>query len=161
MQITYFKKEVRVLNNAEFLSGDQDSAEELSIQFFPEGGYLVDGLRCALAYKIAGVDKKKDFKGVIKDEDGEIVADFSIWKHNIGRIDLTPEPKKTYIAELEYKGIKKRIDLPPRLEQGYVISAHSQDDKKIKVTLYSNMPDGLKGAHLIAHIRGKIVSSTI
>ncbi len=153
-----FQKEVRLLNSAEFMKS-RVKDEDLSIQFFPEGGYLVDGLKSKLAFKVWGVDDEDQFKGVIKNGKGEFVSNFKIWKNTIGRVDITPQKGERYIAELKYGDMNKSMALPSSLTEGYVMSAHSQDDEKISITLSSNMDDGLEGAHLIAHVRGMIVSS--
>ena len=153
-----FQKEVRLLNSAEFMK-DRPQDKALSLQFFPEGGYLVEGLKSKLAFKVEGVEDQELFKGVIKNTEGDVVSNFKIWNNNIGRVDITPIKGESYTAELTYDSIKKSIALPRALSQGYVMSAHSQDDKKISVTLTSNLEEGLSGAYLIAHIRGMIVSS--
>jgi len=154
-----FQKEVRLINSAELVKMKGREAKDLSIQFFPEGGYLVDGLRNKLAYRIEGVDTKQEFTGVIKNATGDVISNFKLWNHSLGRVDITPQKAEVYTAELKYKGDTKTVALPARLDRGYSLSAHSQDEDKISVTLSSNMEMGLKGAHLVAHIRGEIVSS--
>ena len=153
-----FQKEVRLLNSAEFMK-EKGKAQDLSIQFFPEGGYLVDGLKSKLAFKIEGVDDPDQFKGTIKNGKGEVVSNFKIWNKNIGRVDITPKRGESYTAVLDYNGAIKSVPLPNTLPEGYVMSAHSQDDKKISVTLSSNLEGGLQGAHLLAHVRGMIVAA--
>ena len=96
-----FQKEVRLLNSAEFMK-EKRKAQDLSIQFFPEGGYLVDGLKSKLAFKIEGVDDPDQFKGTIKNGKGEVVSNFKIWNKNIGRVDITPKRGESYTACLLY-----------------------------------------------------------
>lgn len=153
-----FQKEVRLLNSAEFMK-DEVKDQDLSIQFFPEGGYLVDGLKSKLAFKVDGVDDTERFKGIIKNSKDEVVSNFKIWNNNIGRVDITPQKDEKYTALINYNGIERSVDLPGSLSQGYVMSAHSQGDEKIRVTLSTNVEDGLAGTYLIAHVRGMIVSS--
>ncbi|MBS1503947.1 MAG: Plug domain-containing protein, partial [Bacteroidetes bacterium] len=67
------------------------SPEKYDVQFFPEGGELVDGVRSRVAIKAIGTNGfGKDIKGTIEDNTGNIVADFSTRHLGMGVFALTP-----------------------------------------------------------------------
>jgi len=71
------------------------------VQFFPEGGALVNGVRSRVAIKaVNGEGFGQDIKGVIEDNQGNIVADFASRHLGMGVFAFTPQSGKTYKAKV-------------------------------------------------------------
>jgi hypothetical protein len=93
--------------------------EGIDLQFFPEGGKLVDGLYSKVAFKAIGIDGlSREVDGVIETAEGEVVANFASSHKGMGAFMLRPEAKKEYFAHLWYNNRKYIVPLPPAEEKG-------------------------------------------
>lgn len=110
----------------------------LDVQFFPEGGKLVNGLINKVAFKSAdykGLGYK--ISGVIKNEQGKIITTFKSNKLGLGTFKLLPESGKKYYAEFSIDNINYKYNLPLAENEGSVLSV-VQLKEDIKVLLVSN-----------------------
>ncbi|RYZ99171.1 MAG: TonB-dependent receptor, partial [Sphingobacteriaceae bacterium] len=96
---------------------------KVDVQFFPEGGYLVNGIGSKVAFKATGADGLgKDIKGIVKDEQGNTVTAFSSQHLGMGVFTLVPQMGKTYKATISYPdGSENVIDMPVAKTSGYVL----------------------------------------
>jgi hypothetical protein len=80
-------------------------AQKPDVQFFPGGGELVNGIRSRVAIKaINGKGLGVDVKGVIEDNEGNIVADFATRHLGMGVFAIIPQSGKTYKAKISAPG---------------------------------------------------------
>jgi TonB-dependent SusC/RagA subfamily outer membrane receptor len=84
------------------------------IQFFPEGGNLVTGVSCKIAFKAVGPNGFGiEVKGAVSDNDGKKVASFASSHLGMGFFWLTPAMGKTYTASLTFSdGSLNQAKLP-------------------------------------------------
>lgn len=109
----------------------------IDIQFFPEGGNLVNGIRSKVAFKAVRADGLgANVSGQIVDEQNNKVVDFSSEHLGMGVCAFTPVEGKTYTAILNLPNSAKRIELPKALKEGYVITVNNNnaDSLNIKIT---------------------------
>ena len=67
----------------------------VDLQFFPEGGYLINGVRSRVAFKALKPDGLGiDAKGTVTDNTGTVIADFSSEHLGMGVFALQPEAGK-------------------------------------------------------------------
>ena len=105
--------------------------QNLSIQFFPESGNLIDGVLTSIAFK--AIDQwglPVDVEGNIKTEDGIFITPFRSYHAGIGKIQLKPQAGKNYVAELKMVGRISTFPLPPVQFSG--VSLKIQNEKKGK-----------------------------
>ena len=95
-------------NNVFALKGKPD------LQFFPEGGEMVAGVLCKIAFKAVGVNGLGiDVKGVVTDETGSELTTFASAHLGMGYFILNPVAGKTYKASVIYPdGTTDTIQLP-------------------------------------------------
>ncbi|MEM7367781.1 MAG: TonB-dependent receptor plug domain-containing protein [Bacteroidota bacterium] len=127
-----------------------------AVQFFPEGGDLVEGLVSIMGIK--AVDEAGNgiaVSGLIKNKDDQEVGRFQTGTFGLGSFPFKPEPNQKYRAEVEYQGSFQKIKLPKALEQGFVMQA-GVSPEHVTITLQSNTADGLTGGVLFGHIRGQV-----
>ena len=106
--------------------------EELDLQFFPEGGRLVDGLESKVAFKAIGADGlNREVKGIIKSGDGEEVANFTSLHKGMGAFIFTPEKNKQYTAVVEYNHRQYKFPLPGAEEEGCVLLLKYKDKENV------------------------------
>jgi hypothetical protein len=96
---------------------------KVDVQFFPEGGYMVTGLPCKVAFKAVGADGLgKAINGVIVDNDNHEVSKITTQHLGMGTFILAPEPGKNYQARITFEdGSQNTVALPKALDQGYVM----------------------------------------
>jgi hypothetical protein len=113
------------------------------VQFFPESGNLVNGIRSKVAFKAIGTNGLGlDIKGLITDNDNKTVSEFTSHHLGMGIFALTPESGKTYKATITYAdGSENIFNLPAALNSGYVLSINNADPDNIglKVTASSDL----------------------
>ncbi|MGB3780745.1 MAG: TonB-dependent receptor plug domain-containing protein [Tunicatimonas sp.] len=134
----------------------------VDLQFFPEGGELVDGLASLVAFKAVGPDGKHiNVRGTIVDERQQEVAQFETHRLGMGAFILKPTAGEFYTAQVDLQGVALEFSLPPVQPQGYALRVihHPQRDQ-VKVTVYSNQPDlPVTGGQVIAHRRGEVFAA--
>jgi hypothetical protein len=89
------------------------AAAKPDVQFFPEGGNLVTGIRSKIAFKAIGLSGLGvDVKGLVLDNDNKQVATFASAHLGMGYFYLEPQPGKIYRAEVTYpNGVKDVVEL--------------------------------------------------
>ncbi|OOQ61092.1 hypothetical protein [Mucilaginibacter pedocola] len=118
------------------------AASGKDIQFFPEGGELITGVRSRVAYKaINSAGLGIDVKGTITDNTGAVVAELKSQHLGMGVFALMPETGKTYKANIEYAdGSKSVYDLPRIKASGINLSVFNNDPAELKIKLSANEP---------------------
>ena len=135
----------------------KSTSTNVAVQFFPEGGDLVDGIRSRVAFKAVGADGLGvPIKGIITDESKEKVAEFKSEHAGMGVFGLTPQSGKNYQAVITFKdGSQKSFNLPKALKTGYVLSANNSDPDNIRIKV--SMSPSLIGkgvVTIIGHTNG-------
>ncbi|HEX8024269.1 MAG TPA: hypothetical protein VF500_30240, partial [Mucilaginibacter sp.] len=136
------------------------------VQFFPEGGQLVNGLRSKVAIK--AVNKSgagEDVSGIITDNEGNEVADFNTQHLGMGIFALTPQTGKTYKAQIkDSQGHTFGADLPKAQNDGFVLTVNNRmaDSINIKVNSASATFAAKQHAkyYLIGETNGQIYYAT-
>lgn len=108
------------------------------IQFFPEGGNLVAGVKSKVAFKaIAPNGLGIKANGEIVDNDDKPVTTFSATHLGMGFFEITPQPGKTYRAKVTYpNGLQDAIDLPAADEKGIAMSVDNTSPQRIMVNIH-------------------------
>ncbi|MFS4415282.1 MG2 domain-containing protein [Maribacter sp. 2307ULW6-5] len=107
------------------------------VQFFPEGGHLVQGLVNPVAFK--GLDasgKGWQVSGKVLDNQGQTVTDFSASHLGMGLFHFIPVKNKSYRAVVEHNGKTWEYPLPRAKPQG-VLMTTSDHGKHYKIELRS------------------------
>jgi hypothetical protein len=104
----------------------------VSVQFFPEGGYMVNGLQNTVAFKSIGNDGLgKDITGTITDNDNNEITQISSTHLGMGKFTFIPQSGKTYQVKVD----ESIINLPIARNNGYNLSVNNTDTAKIIITI--------------------------
>ncbi len=108
---------------------------DIDLQFFPEGGTFVAGVKNRVAFKATDKQGKGiDFEGVITDDSGNKVAEIKSVYKGIGSFVFQPENGKKYTAEVVFAGdVEKKAELPNPVSEGVILSVDALDAAKITV----------------------------
>ena len=117
-------------------------ADPFQFDIFPEGGYLVSGIKSKVAFKAVNI------KGEPLDVSGELfennmpVLKFKSKHAGMGSFAFKPEPGKKYNIRLSEPSIDSTFLLPEIHPQGVVIQLTTRDEKSLtlKVTKSPTMP---------------------
>jgi hypothetical protein len=131
---------------------------QADVQFFPESGNLVNGIRSRVAFKaVASTGLGIAIKGTVTDNNNTEVAQLTTSHLGMGVFAFTPAAGKTYKAQITYPdGSQNTIALPAALEQGYVISLNNTDTAQVglRVTGSANLP--AKDLFVVAQSGGEV-----
>lgn len=111
------------------------TSNDVDVQFFPESGNLVNGIRSKVAFKAVGADGLGiDIKGSVFNSQNTEIAKISSQHLGMGSFPLFPENGKTYTAKIAFPdGSEKSYDLPKASDQGFVISINNNDPEYINL----------------------------
>lgn len=155
----FFKKEITIISYEEPKESIQKE-KKLEVQFFPEGGYLVNDIENLVALKVVcEAGELKETSGQILNDQKEVVGNFNTNENGIGLFFLLPKKGETYSAMMTINGKEKIYDLPQALESGYGLSV-SHQIKDLNLTLKkSNKTLSFKGHQVIGQMRGVVLFS--
>lgn len=151
----YFNEFITIINYTKSLAySDFENSLAPDIQFFPEGGNLVEGLTSKVAFKVSAADTRTlQIYGTIIDQDNDTLLRFQPFRNGIGEFNFTPESGKKYRSLLVISGKKFIRDLPQISPNGYVMSVNELDDSQfqIRVSKTSNVEKAV--VYLLIHTR--------
>lgn len=100
---------------------------DINASFYPEGGHLVEGLPCRVAFEISNQEGAAyDGNGVIR-QDGVEVASFSSFYMGRGDFTVTPTDKQLE-AVITYNGKEHKFKLPKAEKAGVALSLSDATD---------------------------------
>ncbi|MDB5151715.1 MAG: TonB-dependent receptor, partial [Mucilaginibacter sp.] len=110
------------------------------IQFFPEGGNLVAGIRSKIAFKaITANGLGMEAKGSVVDNTGRVVTRFASAHLGMGYFYLDTEEGKTYTANIIFAdGTQSMIALPVPDAKGIVLSVNNDSIPSSAVKILAN-----------------------
>jgi hypothetical protein len=152
----YFEKEITIVNVQEHLPvPDEHLSEKYDVQFFPEGGNLVENIQSVVAFKATDqYGKGNDFTGFLMDNNDTLLT-FKPLHDGMGNFHLTPTPGHKYRALLVMKsGNVVEKGLPEPYPTGYVM--HCIDDEKLLKIFVKSNAEITGYVYLVAQTRGVI-----
>lgn len=130
--------------------------ETYNISFFPEGGHLLLGTACRVAFKVlqpGGLSES--VAGVIVEEGGDTITKIRSMHKGMGFFDFTPEPGKKYYADCtNAAGVPGRFNLPEAVNGGHSLKVTNVNDKLYVSVLHSSDITTSDSLFLLIHLRG-------
>jgi len=153
----FFRKTIIVGNGVDVSRTGFQNKAPFSLQFFPEGGDLVEGMKSVVAIK--ATNNKGKLAGLIINANKEQITTFKTDSLGFGRFELLPTANQDYFAIITEKGKTRQWKLPKALTEGVVIHTNKEEETNLlKIQLdFSKNNKLLKNGHLIGHINGNIL----
>jgi hypothetical protein len=153
----FFHQQITIANP--FVKSEPDkkvASKNVHVDFFPEGGYLVGGLKSKVGFKITDDSGNSlDAKISILNEANDTIASSTPLKFGLGSFSFTPT------AEVKYKAVARNangnvsfLTLPPVKTEGAVISIED-NGANLSVIITKNT-DELFQVYLFGHCRNSI-----
>ncbi|MDB5276977.1 MAG: hypothetical protein JWR61_1932 [Ferruginibacter sp.] len=121
---------IKNMNDAEEQVKYKKQSPEYNIQFFPEGGTIVDSNVCHIAFKTTDqFGMPAAVYGEIKDDNQKVVALLKTFHDGMGEFDITAFPGLHYSAYVHFPDSSmKRLELPASGKEGISIHVSNQAD---------------------------------
>ncbi|WP_069658721.1 TonB-dependent receptor plug domain-containing protein [Arcticibacter eurypsychrophilus] len=133
---------------------------QVDVQFFPEGGQLINGIRGRVAFKAVGSDGlSRPLSGTITDNENKVITNFKSPHAGMGAFLFTPNAGKTYTAKVTFEdGSQKSFVLPAAISSGYSLIVNNSDEEEINIRI-SSSPDliGSGSVTLIAQANEEVL----
>ena len=134
----FFEKAIRIIN-PKMLQPDSLIAKirRYDIQFFPEGGNLVQNIQSKVAFRVTDAyGRGLDFDGLLLNAKGDTILRFHPSNMGLGNFSFTPVSDQSYKALIRFRGGEEQMkELPAAYGQGYVLSLSKRSDSMIAVTV--------------------------
>ncbi len=135
-------------------------AENVNIQFFPEGGNMVAGTNNQVAFK--ATDKRGNplvISGNVYNSKRELVSSAQVVHQGMGSFRVTPVEGESYYMEIaDEKNNPKQYNLPAAMSQGVAMQVDNLQDSHIHVHLAHNGRfNAAQALGLTVMCRGRIV----
>lgn len=152
----FFAKKIQVFNprREQPTIVPDTSIAKIDVQFFPEGGTLVAGIKTQVAFKAIDVHGKGvDVSGRIVDDQNNFVTTFQSVHDGMGVFPLISEVQRSYRAILQNGDV---ISLPRPAVGGLVLGASNLNPGRIFVSVQADAGHQHEMAYLVGHSRGSI-----
>ncbi len=155
------QEDSRATKKSKAVDVDQSAPQGLDydLQFFPEGGNLLDGVMQQVAFKALAEDGLSiGVEGTIYNAADEPICDIESVHKGMGVITLCAFDGESYYAEVKSDdGRTKRFDLPVVEPQGAALKVACVGDRYI-YQVQTQTPEVLSGSKVIIHSRGEIIA---
>lgn len=154
-----FTKTIKLINNKPSIPY-QKSIHKVILQFFPEGGEVIEGERNTIAFKANyGNGLPYAINGVIKKQQtGEVVMPLKSLHDGMGKFDITIEPNEKFYAEwADEKGVLQQTYLPKGKPVGVSLKMILQKNKLVFNIINKSVSDSL---HILMYMYQKVFYST-
>lgn len=139
----FFHKGITIYNTVkpDALPTEKSMATAPAVQFFPEGGNLVDGLMSKIAFRaVDHTGKGFGFTGFVVDERNDTLMKFSPLKFGIGNFHFKPESGKKYRVMIQPEtGVPFYVNLPQVFEKGTVMQVNAQQNATLNISVHTNV----------------------
>jgi len=158
----YYQQNITIINPfRSFLEKPIASTPPLDIQFFPEGGQLVDGIKSKIACRVVNENGIGiNYTGFIISLRGDTVARFNPLKSGIGNFNFTPDKAEQYKVIIRANDVTTERQFPTIEGSGFVIHVVDTLRDKLRIKVKSKGRDGGIQIFFIAHTRQIIKIAT-
>ncbi len=139
------------------------SAKKLNVEFFPEGGQLVNGITSTLAFKVTDKEgRPQEAAGCICNAQGDTVSVFSTVHEGMGSFIYTPDGGKSKIWIRSTDEKKGTSFTPPAADtEGCVMQVQNLHPEQVRIQVlgtpeYASVPMGIT-----AMCRGRLSFFTV
>ena len=136
----FFEEQITVINTLKTLKIEEPKSHFYDVQFFPEGGNLVQTIQSRVAFKITDhTGKGINCKGLLVRNNNDTITAFQPLKFGIGSFAFTPETGSTYKAVIKLADTIIIKELPKVLESGYVLKVNDLNGSQLNVNIATSI----------------------
>ncbi|MBZ4192224.1 hypothetical protein [Niabella beijingensis] len=153
-----YSKRIEIFGTAAKGTKTKETTAATNLQFFPEGGNLINTLLNNVAFK--AVDQNGypvTVSGQLKNNKGDVITSISATHDGMGLFTLVPQPAETYYVVLD-QNPAKQYPLPAATARGITFSiANSPKGKQFKIEHPQNVPEEFRAAFMIGQMGNQVL----
>jgi len=141
----YFLRPIEIENTEDRIKVDMGNplSGHIDLQFFPEGGDLLNGITSKLAFKATNEQGRGiDVKGAIFNSFGEKVNSFLSTHQGMGYCYFLPQAGEDYYAQID--GEERKYALPMASDKGYALSVNNSNEQEFSIIIISQMDSSVQ-----------------
>lgn len=147
----YFAKTIAIINPGIAATVPEPKGVAPDIQFFPEGGTLINGVESKVACKVSGTDGLGlPYQAAIVNSRGDTLARFNSQAFGMAAFVLKVNINEQYNCIFTMEGGKITRSLPKVTMQGYAVHIKDTTGSAIALRIYGNKHPG-ENMYLIVH----------
>jgi len=131
-----FIQEINILNNISVKPAT--AKNKYDIQFFPEGGYLLENVENTIGIKSLCNGKGIDYLGKIINTKNKEVTTFKSQHLGMTKCNFIYEPNETYSAVVHINDTLIKVNLPAAQKTGILLNLDNTPHEYIKLSLKTN-----------------------
>jgi len=110
----YYHQPITIVNTFRRLFDDaSQKSPGIDIQFFPEGGHWIDGIKHKVAFRASNQNGNGiDFSGAVVNSTGDTLQYFKPQKFGIGFLEMIPSATEDYTVAIRYENNVTHTKLP-------------------------------------------------
>jgi hypothetical protein len=152
----FFEKPLTIVNSLKSPELQPAANSNYDLQFFPEGGNLVENIACKTAFRMVDKwGKGVSCNGVILSNRNDTVAQLTALKFGMGNFIFTPTMGNRYRAVIKLADTVLVMPLPEVYKSGYVLGVNDTDSTTLTIKVYSSLKT-LESSYLFIHNRGQL-----
>ena len=150
----FFEKPIQIINPQNL---EPDSAifrkNKYDIQFFPEGGNLVEEIESKVGFRVTDAyGKGLDFEGTLINSNGDTITKFRPANMGLGNFIFKPLADQVYKAIIRFpNGEEITRELPVPYKSGYVMNLFNTDEENIHIRVLASPDLNMKDIYLFVH----------
>lgn len=151
----FYKQIISVVNTLRGKSPDGNAGlSTAEIQFFPEGGNLVNGLTSTIGFKITGKKGNGHYgRGAVINQHKDTLARFESFHDGMGNFQLTPKENETYYGVVNIEDSLIVRKLPDAQNEGLTLHLTEPEKGKIKISVLGTEEFSNSRVYLFTHTR--------
>ena len=158
-----YQKDIRILSNNPKALTDAKLSAAPSLQFFPEGGDAIAGIKNRIAFKAADQwGRPLKIKGTVQTSTGSVVDSLRLIHDGMGYFFLVPQEGTKYIAKWkDEKGVQRTTDLPAIKPSGVTMQVAVNGTRRVvEISRSASVPQALQTLHMVGTMQQQLVFKT-
>jgi hypothetical protein len=154
----FFHSTITIINSFRKLeTEEQPTSQKPGIQFFPEGGTLVNGMKSKVAFRMVA-QPDEGISPVLLNQTNDTLGTLAPATTGLGYFDFTPHPDEQYRVVIKGKGgTALAFKMPEAVESGYVMRVDDDGENQLSISIASNIPGSTNTpVYLFIHARNII-----
>ncbi len=139
----FFSKYVKILSSEKNVKTEVVNEDDIDMQFFPEGGDLIEGLESRVAFKTLDAGGNSvNLTGKLISSSGDTLLRFKSEHLGMGSFKFKPQIDKSYSVLVSFRNIyNKTFSLPVPKKHGFTMTMDNVSSKsQIRLAINNNHP---------------------
>ena len=151
MVMDEYSHKKRLPNLRDTSDDTSDTDGKLRVRFYPEGGHLIKGVPCRVAFYATDREGNPiEAGGALLNADKEVLDAVTTQREGRGLFQYIPDETVHFLRLADSKGKQHDFRLPDAEDDGISLNVNPLDDKEVELTIYSS-----------PSLRGRLLGYTI